>query len=126
MYTNFYAHSRAHTGTHPDTRVKLCQQKWKYGAHFQGAHLVRKEKSISDVPELIDFERRAQPAVLFCLSVSDTITPTLNQLTRRAAKAEGGDLTRVERAERQRQTGGGAACEYNNCGIIVEASFPLL
>lgn len=81
MYTNFYTHSRPHTGTHPDTHVKLCQWQWKYGAHFQGAHRVLKEKSISNVPDLIDSEIRAKPTVVFCLSVSDMITPTLNQLT---------------------------------------------
>lgn len=81
MYTNFYTHSLARTGTHPDTRVKLCHRQWKYGAHFQGAHRTLKEKSISNVPNLIDFERRAKPIVVFCSSVSDMITPTLNQLT---------------------------------------------
>lgn len=65
-YTNFYAHSPAHTGTHPDTYFKLCQQKWKYGAHFQGAHLVLKEKSISDVPDLTDWKTsRANSCVSF-------------------------------------------------------------
>ena len=39
-----------HTGTHPDTPVKLCQRRWKYGEHFQGAHRVLEEKSISNVP----------------------------------------------------------------------------
>lgn len=73
MYPNFYTHSPAHTGTRPDTHFKLCQQKWKYGAHFQGTHLVLKEKSISDVPNLVDFERRTEPTVVFRLSVSDMI-----------------------------------------------------
>lgn len=80
MYTNFYIHSPAHTGAHPDIHVKLCQRQWKYGAHFQGADRVLKEESISNVPDLIDSERRVEPTVVFCLSVSDNIAPSLNQL----------------------------------------------
>ncbi len=81
MYTNFYTHSLARTDTHPDLHDKLCHRLWKYGAHFQGAHRVLKEKSISNVSNLIDSERRAEPTVVFCLSASDMIASTL-KLTR--------------------------------------------
>ena len=65
--------SPAHTDTQPDTHLKLFQQ--KYRVYFQGAHRLLKGKSM---PDLLVFETRTKPTVVFCLSVNNSIGTTLN------------------------------------------------
>lgn len=57
----------------------------------------------------------------FCVSATDNIIPSLNQLAQHAAKAKGGDQTLLESAVCQRHTGDEAICE--NYVIIAEVEY---
>lgn len=79
--TLIFTHVLRPTQAHTQTPMSGCANGGgKCGAHFQGAHRVLKEKSISNAADLIDSERRAEPTVVFCLLASDTIAPTSNRL----------------------------------------------
>lgn len=101
------------THTRPDAYEKVHQQQWKYEAHFQGTHRVLKEKPISSVPNLIDFESGFKAAVVFCLSVNDTTTPAIHKPTDKGKE--------LRDCQKLRVGWGGAVCEYNYDFIITVA-----
>lgn len=116
--------------TQVHTHVKLCQQQWKYGAHFTGADRVLEEEFIfkSSRPRWFWKTSRASSCVRFFFIFDFYYQRLITSLQVRInsyimqprPRRVGGDQSLVQRAVCQRQRGW-VLCEYNYCVIIAEA-----